>query len=65
MSKFTVAPCEGFQGPCENLGAKEQACRTAYVDKTRNTRPVLCEECASAYHEHWDDMWAEYWGSRF
>jgi hypothetical protein len=56
--------CEGFQGRCENGGAIERPCMTAYADNSQNVKPVLCEECWEAYREYWQDMWDDWRSSQ-
>ncbi len=29
-----------------------------------NATIPLCPDCAEEHHQHWDDMWAEYYASR-
>lgn len=57
--------CEGFYGECGSAEVSVVNCRTAYADNKQNTSPTLCKDCAQEYNDHWDDMWAEYYGSRF
>ena len=52
--------CEGIEGPCENTEITQQDCRTQYADPSQNRSPWLCAECAQAYHDYWDEMWANY-----
>lgn len=57
------AQCDGFDGPCISIEAKERQCRTAYhwdgSEQNPNRTPILCDECAQAYEEHWNEMWAQ------
>ena len=58
-----AAQCDGFDGPCESMKAKERQCRTAYhwdgTGQNPNRTPMLCDECAKAYEEYWNEMWAQ------
>lgn len=57
------AQCDGFDGPCDSMEAKERKCRTAYnwdgAGQNPNRTPMLCDECAQAYDEYWNEMWAQ------
>lgn len=58
-----AAQCDGYDGPCESMEAKERKCRTAYnwdgAGQNPNRTPMLCDECAQAYDEYWNEMWAQ------
>lgn len=55
--------CDGFDGPCESMEAKERKCRTAYHwdgnGENPNRAPMLCNECAKSYGEYWNEKWAQ------
>lgn len=55
---------EVMEVPCERCGITTEVqlepSRTYYVDESKNVEIWLCRECADEYHQHWDDMWAEY-----
>lgn len=57
-----LIPCEGMYGPCDsNLPTQKVACRTRYYNEESNKSPIMCEYCAKAYNEYWDEMWSEYY----
>jgi hypothetical protein len=57
---------------CERCGIEEglefESGRTAYEWDGKGEDPnrcvVLCRECAKEHHEHWDEMWEEYYRGR-
>lgn len=54
--------CRSFWG----LRLEDSRTMYHYEGKWENpdnpNRPVLlCNDCAETHHEHWDDMWAEYY----
>lgn len=57
---------------CGSLrGVKSEGGRTAYhyegpsnVFQDPNRSVGLCRHCAVEYHQHWDDMWQEYYSGR-
>lgn len=55
--------CDGEDGPCKSMEAKERKCRTAYHwdgnGENPNRAPMLCNECAKSYDEYWNEMWAQ------
>lgn len=63
--EICLTPCEGMYGPCEsNLPVERIGCRTAYHDNELNVSPILCEYCAKAYNDYWDEMWADYYSDK-
>jgi hypothetical protein len=72
---LSVLFVEERQEQCENCGSTEgvelEDSRTCYTHGTSddgpndpNRRVGLCRPCAKEHHEHWDSMWADYYGSR-
>jgi hypothetical protein len=53
--------CEGMFEECGMRPAREISCRTQYANSESNVSPVLCEDCAKAYNDYWDEMWNEYY----
>lgn len=57
--------------PCQHCGCKKEVIyepsRTAYYwDKNKealnpNAPIPLCRKCAKEHHEHWDEMWENYY----
>jgi transcription elongation factor Elf1 len=47
---------------CGSRGACHYHQRTQYVDEKSNW-VNLCPPCKEINDDHWDYMWAEYWGS--
>ena len=52
-------PCQGFSGPCPNVGTW-QLQNTAYVDIDSNYK-CFCPECQAESNEYWAERWAEYY----
>jgi hypothetical protein len=56
----------GNCGRCgSSAGVEYEPTRTAYYfepgEPDPNVGAWLCRPCADEYHEHWDDMWNEWW----
>lgn len=50
-------------------GVELESSRTQYPYKgdlnspdNPNASVLLCRDCAKEHHEHWDSMWADYYG---
>lgn len=60
--------CEGSEGPCDRTDVRLVPPRTAYLASEEDPHPNhaswLCPDCEAAYHEFWNDMWAEYYRNR-
>jgi hypothetical protein len=54
--------CRGWDGPCESTNATHRRQNTRYADDARNW-VTLCDDCMKANHEHWSDMWADYYAN--
>jgi len=59
------AHCEGQEGPCQHTNVSLVPGRTRYEWDGEGRNPngpvLLCPDCAAAYNEHWDGMWADYY----
>jgi hypothetical protein len=76
LTEFEVRYILGRElGECEGCGATEgvelEGSRTCYTHgpsddgpEDPNRQVALCRSCAKEHHEHWDSMWADYYGSR-
>jgi len=60
FTKEKLEHCEGSEAPCTNTNAKWVARGCIYPDERANWA-YLCPECTEIEHEHWNDMWQEYW----
>jgi hypothetical protein len=57
---------------CARCGSREgvemESARTAYEPTEKDPDPnadiPYCRSCAEEHHEHWDEMWAEYYAGR-
>lgn len=54
-------------GECErdNVVITEWYCRGQYADRPVIPKYNFCYWCAVQFNERWDDLWAEYYSSRF
>lgn len=55
--------CHGHVGPCFKIGKRRRQ-NTQYVDDSKNW-VFLCDDCMRQNDEHWDEMWDDYYSSRF
>lgn len=55
---YHVPDCE--HSDCAEYPELKVAC---YASRDPNKTAWLCRECAEDYHAHWDEMWAQYYGS--
>ena len=61
----STKPCEGHFGPCGKTPTAKIPAMTAYANPEENRDVQLCETCAEAYTEDWQERWDEYRASQF
>ncbi len=61
LRAHTALPlCDGLYGVCFQRGHRRVQ-NTAYVQPEKNM-VFLCDSCAEANEEYWNEMWREYYG---
>ena len=56
--------CDGFEGPCKRMDAIYYRQNTNYVEESDNWT-WLCSDCQSAYNEYWNEVWDDFYGTRW
>lgn len=64
-----VGCCEGFEGRCDNRKDVKWTPARTFCSWNKGKEPsedpnrdiFLCDTCEKNYHEHWDDMWNDYY----
>lgn len=61
INKIKLPLCHGWEGPCFRRWKKRRQ-NTSYVNEESNW-VFLCDRCMKINHEHWQEMWNDYYRS--